>query len=141
MLQNTPNSKILLITNNSSYFLLLEDAVVCKLGDGGGSGSSEIRLSRQYTIQGCINAVKAYYPTANGATMSKTCPNKCSCYAEFKMTKWVGTSWQACRFNGGKEYGNTGCGVFKRRGTKLERFLLNNQHTKRKLMNFEIWYM
>ena len=36
-------------------------------------------------------------------------------------------------------YGNTGCGVFKRRGTKLERFLLKNQHTQRKLLNFENW--
>ena len=26
-------------------------------------------------------------------------------------------------------YGNTGCGVFKRGGTKLERFLPKNQHT------------
>ena len=26
-------------------------------------------------------------------------------------------------------YGNTGCGVFKRGGTKLERFLHKNQHT------------
>ena len=24
-------------------------------------------------------------------------------------------------------------------GTKLERFLLKNQHTQRKLLNFEIW--
>ena len=29
-------------------------------------------------------------------------------------------------------YGNTGCGVFKREGTKLERFLHKNQHTQRK---------
>ena len=35
------------------------------------------------------------------------------------------------------QYGNTGCGVFKRGGTKLERFLLKNQHTKRKILNFE----
>ena len=28
-------------------------------------------------------------------------------------------------------YGNTGSGVFKRRGTKLERFLLKNQHTQK----------
>ena len=31
-------------------------------------------------------------------------------------------------------YGNTGCGVFK-----LERFLPKNQHTQRKLLNFENW--
>ena len=36
-------------------------------------------------------------------------------------------------------YGNTGCGVFKRGGTKLERFLPKNQHTQRKLSNFENW--
>ena len=36
-------------------------------------------------------------------------------------------------------YGNTGCGVFKRGGTKLERFLHKNQHTKRKSLNFEFW--
>ena len=35
-------------------------------------------------------------------------------------------------------YGNTGCGVFKR-GEKLERFLPKNQHTQRKLLNFENW--
>ena len=38
-------------------------------------------------------------------------------------------------------YGNTGCGVFKGRGggTKLEMFLPKNQHTQRKLLNFENW--
>ena len=36
-------------------------------------------------------------------------------------------------------YGNTGCGVFKRGGTKLERFLRMNQHIQRKLLNFENW--
>ena len=37
------------------------------------------------------------------------------------------------------QYGNKGCGVFKRGGTKLERFLRKNQHTQRKLLNFENW--
>ena len=32
-----------------------------------------------------------------------------------------------------------GCGVFKRGGSKLEKKLHKNQHTKRKLLNFEIW--
>ena len=32
-----------------------------------------------------------------------------------------------------------GCGVFKWEGTKLERFLHKNQHTQRKLLNFEFW--
>ena len=37
-------------------------------------------------------------------------------------------------------YGNTGCGLFKGGGgTKLERFLPTNQHTQRKLLNFENW--
>ena len=34
-------------------------------------------------------------------------------------------------------YGITGCGVFTQKGTKLERFLPKNQHTQRKLLNFE----
>ena len=38
-----------------------------------------------------------------------------------------------------KHYGSTGCGVFKRGGIKLERFLPKNQHTQRKLLNFENW--
>ena len=36
------------------------------------------------------------------------------------------------------QYGNTGCRVFKRGGTKLERFLLKNQQIpKGNLLNFE----
>ena len=41
--------------------------------------------------------------------------------------------------SGGEHYGNMGCGVFKRGGTKLERFLPKNQHTQRKLLSFENW--
>ena len=37
------------------------------------------------------------------------------------------------------QYGNTGCRVFKRGGKKLQRFLPKNQHTQRKLLNFENW--
>ena len=37
------------------------------------------------------------------------------------------------------QYGNTGCGVFKRGGTKLERFLHKNQCTQKKVLNFEFW--
>ena len=40
---------------------------------------------------------------------------------------------------GTSRYGNTDCGVFKRGGAKLERFLHKNQHTQRKLLNFEFW--
>ena len=36
-------------------------------------------------------------------------------------------------------YGNTGCQVFKRGGTKLEIFLPKNQRTQGKLTNFENW--
>ena len=36
-------------------------------------------------------------------------------------------------------YGNTGCGVLKQGGTKLERFLPPNQNTQRLLLNFENW--
>ena len=60
---------------------------MCNIGDGYGSESSNIGLWGYYTIQECINAVKEQHPTANGAAMSKTCPNKCSCWAEFKMQK------------------------------------------------------
>ena len=80
--------------------MLLENAVVCKIGDGEGSDNSEIQMSGTYTIQECINAVKEQHPTANGATMSKTCPNKCNCWAEFKMQEWVGSGYQSCLFSG-----------------------------------------
>ena len=36
-------------------------------------------------------------------------------------------------FDWDKDYGITGCGVFKRK------FLHKNQHTQRKLFNFEFW--
>ena len=35
-------------------------------------------------------------------------------------------------------YSNTGCGVFKE-GYKIKRYLPMNQHTQRKLLNFENW--
>ena len=38
-------------------------------------------------------------------------------------------------------YGNIGCGVFKREDTKLERFLPKNQHTQKKLLNFELLWI
>jgi hypothetical protein len=37
------------------------------------------------------------------------------------------------------DYGITGYGVSSSRDTKLERFLHKNQHTQRKLLNFENW--
>ena len=36
-------------------------------------------------------------------------------------------------------YGNTGCGVFKRGIINQKYFLHKNQHTRRKLLNFENW--
>ena len=36
-------------------------------------------------------------------------------------------------------YSSTGCQVFSSGGIKLERFLLKNQHTQRKFLNFENW--
>ena len=43
--------------------------------------------------------VKEQYPTANGITTSGNCPNTCSCYAEFGMTGWSGSSsYYACIF-------------------------------------------
>ena len=48
--------------------------------------------------------------------------------------------WQLEGREGGCfRYGNTGCGVFKWGGTKLERFLPKNQHTQRIFLNFENW--
>ena len=38
-----------------------------------------------------------------------------------------------------EQFGSTGCGVFKRGGTKLEKKLPKNQHTQMKLLNFENW--
>ena len=83
--------------------MILENAVVCKIGDGvGGSDSSENQMSGTYTIQECINAVKEQHPTANGASMKNPCPNKCACWAEFKMQKWDGyySDYQSCLFSG-----------------------------------------
>ena len=39
-----------------------------------------------------------------------------------------------------EQYGSTGCRVFKKGGTKLERFVSKNQHTSRKMLNFENWF-
>ena len=34
---------------------------------------------------------------------------------------------------------NVACGVFKRGGYKIEKILHKNQHTQRKLLNFDFW--
>ena len=72
----------------------------CKIGDG--NGHTEYKLSGSYTKEGCITAVKAQYPNANGATMDANCPSTCRCYAEIGMTGWSGsggTNYQSCMLN------------------------------------------
>ena len=69
----------------------------CPLGDG--IGGSEIHIGT-FTVEGCIAAVKEQYPSANGATMyPPDCTYACTCWAEFGMTGWSGTSYQSCMFN------------------------------------------
>ena len=68
----------------------------CPLGDG--IGGSEIHIGT-FTVEGCIAAVKEQYPSANGATMEAGCTDTCSCYAEFGMTDWSGSTWQSCMFD------------------------------------------
>ena len=59
---------------------------------------------------------------------SKKDPNKMTnYYTSVEMDIWH------------RQYGNTGCGFFKRGGTKLERLLPKNQHTQRNFLNFENW--
>ena len=42
-------------------------------------------------------------------------------------------------YSASNHYGNTGCRVFKRGDTKLERVLHKNQQTQRKFLNFQNW--
>ena len=53
--------------------------------------------------------------------------------------KWLQKNSSSAVYDSCARPGNTGCGVFKRGGTKLERFLPKNQHPQRKLLNFENW--
>ena len=69
----------------------------CPLGDG--VGGSETHVYGQFTVEGCIAAVKEQYPSANGATMEAGCTDTCGCWAEFGMTGWSGTYYQSCMFN------------------------------------------
>ena len=50
----------------------------------------------------CVTEVKKQHPTANGASMNFDCSNKCSCWAEFNMDRWEGSSYQACEFKNTK---------------------------------------
>ena len=74
----------------------------CRKGDG--IGGTEERLIGNYTVQQCVTKVKEQYPTANGASMNFECPYKCSCWAEFDMDRWEGTSYQACYLKKKGEY-------------------------------------
>ena len=87
--------------------------MVCKIGDGKGSGNSEKLIGVSYTIQECIDTVKQQHPTANGATMSNPCPNKCACYAEFKMQSWSGSEYQSCLFDDVNTNGGGGKFIFQ----------------------------
>ena len=51
----------------------------------------------------------------------------------YPLLKWV-----LC-VNGGSQVWQYGLWSFQAGGTKLERFLPKNQHTQRKLLNFEFW--
>ena len=82
----------------SFYFSVL---VKCQIGDG--VGDSDKQLSGKFTKENCIKAVKEQYPTANGATMDAVCPIECSCWAEFGMESWSGSSYTSCMFIQGKQ--------------------------------------
>ena len=87
--------------------------MVCKIGDGRGSGNSEKLIGVSYTIQECIDTVKQQHPTANGVAMSNPCPNKCACYAEFKMQSWYGSNYQSCLFDDVNINGGGGKFIFQ----------------------------
>merc|ERR1712087_5728 len=74
----------------------IDKEIDCRKGDG--IGGSEKILSGKFTVQECITEVKNQHPKANGASMNFDCPNNCSCWAEFDMDRWEGTSYQACIF-------------------------------------------
>ena len=77
-----------------------EPKIDCRTGDG--KGGNEKRISGKYTVQECVTEVKKQHPTANGASMNIDCSNKCSCWAEFNMDRWEGSSYQACKFKNTK---------------------------------------
>ena len=49
------------------------------------------------------------------------------------------TLWNECNFFGMFKVWQYGLWSFQMGGTKFERFLPKNQHTQRKLLNFENW--
>jgi hypothetical protein len=66
-------------------------------------------------------------------TFSIEKPSIITCTTNFKEPSPASNSDKFLTEN----YGNAGCRVF--RGTKSERFLPKNQHTQKKLLNFENW--
>ena len=68
---------------------------MCQVGDG--IGGTEKKLDGLYTIPECLDAVRLYFPSANGVTSQNPCPSKCKCYAEYGMTGWNSNrNWQSC---------------------------------------------
>ena len=49
---------------------------------------AQLQSNRRFTIEECIDEVKAKYPKANGITVSNPCETKCGCFAEFNMNRW-----------------------------------------------------
>ena len=80
---------------NGSYYFP-DTAIDCR--KGGGKGGNEVILNGNYSVEKCVAEVQKQYPKANGASMNFDCPNKCSCWAEFNMDRWSGSSYQACYF-------------------------------------------
>ena len=62
-----------------------------------------------------------YFYACSHGSMCRFAPTR----AEYNVATWI--LWQY------------GLWSFQTGGTKLERFLLKNQHTQRKLLNFENW--
>ena len=49
---------------------------------------AQLQSNQRFTIEECIDEVKAKYPKANGITVSNPCETKCGCFAEFNMNRW-----------------------------------------------------
>ena len=72
---------------------------------------------------------RARLPPTNGNTLARFRPSRIcssdrysSCWASWDLRLWQYGLWS-----------------FQKGGTKLERFFQKNQHTQRKLLNFEFW--
>ena len=58
--------------------------------------------------------------------------------AEVRRFKSLHTQIESCLSILRAQYGNTGCGIFKQ-GVQNQKKMPKNQHTQRKLLNFENW--